>query len=150
MIKQMHHVGLVVDDFAAARDFLVGFGLELEGEATNEGEWVDRIIGLEHSKADIAMLATPDGKNRIELVKFHSPVGPPHDAGVPSNVPGLRHLSFEVDDLDATLERVLPLGAELIGEVVQYKNIYRLCYLSGPEGLILELAESIRAEDGVK
>lgn len=139
----MDHAGIVVDDLAAATEFFTELGLEPQGKASVEGEWVDRIIGLEGTRTDLVMLQTPDGHSRLELVKFHSPPtqGDNHEA--PSNERGIRHLAFLVDDLDATLSRLQPHGADLIGEVVRYENSYRLCYLRGPAGVIVELAEEI-------
>ena len=138
--QQMHHVGIVVDDLAAAIAFFVELGLELESEWSVEGGWVDRVIGLEAVRSDVAMLATPDGGARIELSKFRSPPGPQADRDAPSNAQGIRHLSFAVDDLDAVLAR---LEVELVGEVENYDDMYRLCYVRGPEGIIVELAQRL-------
>jgi len=142
-VERMDHVGVVVDDLAAAKAFFVELGLEVQGEWPAEADWIDRVVGLEGVRADCAMLQTPDGHARLELVKFHAPSGPDGDPHAPSNAPGLRHLTFEVDDLDATLDRLRPHGAELVGEVERYENVYRLCYIRGPEGIIVELAERI-------
>jgi len=143
-IKYMDHVGIVVDDLAAAIAFFVELGLELQGEWDVEGEaWVDRVVGLEGVRASNAMVKTPDGRAQLELVKFHAPPAPDGDRQAPANAPGLRHLTFAVDDLDAVLARLRPLGAELIGEVERYEDIYRLCYVRGPEGIIVELAEEL-------
>lgn len=139
----MDHVCIVVDDLAAATAFFIELGMHLIGEGSVEGETVDRIIGLDETKTDLAMLGTPDGHSRIELVRFQQPVGSTREPDAAANVPGLRHLCFNVDDLDAVLERLRPLGAELVGEIVQYETSYRLCYLRGPEGIILELAQDI-------
>jgi catechol 2,3-dioxygenase-like lactoylglutathione lyase family enzyme len=139
-IQRMEHVGIVVDDLAAATAFFVELGLELQGEASVEGGWVDRTIGLEGVRAQIAMMQTPDGSGRVELSKFHSPSSRRGDQHAPSNTLGIRHLSFSVDDIDDVLAR---LGAELVGEVERYKDIYRLCYVRGPEGIIVELAQRI-------
>jgi catechol 2,3-dioxygenase-like lactoylglutathione lyase family enzyme len=139
----MDHVGIVVDDLAAATAFFLELGLKLEGEATVEGDWVDRVIGLDGARSDIAMLATPDGDSRVELTEFHSPPGPDGDRLAPTNTPGLRHLAFEVDDVDATLAGLRAHGGELVGTVEQYKDIYRLCYVRGPAGIIVELAERL-------
>jgi catechol 2,3-dioxygenase-like lactoylglutathione lyase family enzyme len=138
----MDHVGVVVDDLAAATAFFVELGLELQGEGSVEGDWVDRIVGLEGVRAELAMVEAPDGGGRLELVKFHAPSGPAGDPDVPANIPGLRHVSFEVDDLDAALARVGAHGAELVGEV-ESGGGYRLCYVRGPEGIIVELAERL-------
>jgi len=141
-IQRMDHVGVVVDDLAAATAFFVELGLELQGEGSVEGEWVDRIVGLENVRADLAMVEAPNGGGRLELVKFHAPSGPGADRHEAANAPGLRHVSFEVDDLDAALARVRAHGAELVGEV-ESGGGYRLCYVRGPEGIIIELAERI-------
>jgi catechol 2,3-dioxygenase-like lactoylglutathione lyase family enzyme len=138
----MDHVGIVVDDLAAATAFFVELGLELQGEAPVEGGWVDRVVGLEGVRAEIAMMATPDGHGRIELAKFHAPSGG-GGRHAPANIPGIRHVAFEVDDIDAVVASLRAHGAELVGEVERYKDIYRLCYIRGPEGIIVEMAERI-------
>jgi catechol 2,3-dioxygenase-like lactoylglutathione lyase family enzyme len=142
-IQRMEHVGIVVDDLAAAIEFFVELGLDLEGETPVEGGWVDRIVGLEGVRADIAMMRTPDGNGKVELAKFHSPAyqGDTQDAA--SNAPGIRHILFAVEDIDAVVARLRASGAELVGELEQYKDLYRLCYVRGPEGIIIELAEQI-------
>ena len=142
-IQRMEHVGIVVDDLEAATEFFLELGLELQGEAPVEGDWVDRVVGLEGVRAEIAMLETPDGHGRVELAKFHAPSGPAGDPDAPANAPGIRHLSFAVDDVDAAVAGLRARGAELVGEVERYKDIYRLCYIRGPEGIIVELAERI-------
>jgi catechol 2,3-dioxygenase-like lactoylglutathione lyase family enzyme len=139
----MEHVGIVVDDLAAATAFFVELGLTLQGETSVGGGWVDRVVGLEGVCAEIAMLETPDGHGRIELAKFHAPSGPDGDGPAPANAPGIRHLSFAVDDLDAVVAGLRARGAELVGEIERYKDIYRLCYVRGPEGIIVELAERL-------
>jgi catechol 2,3-dioxygenase-like lactoylglutathione lyase family enzyme len=139
----MDHVGIVVDDLAAARAFFVELGLELQGEGSVEGGWVDRIVGLEGVRAELAMMETPDGHGRLELVKFHAPPGPGGDRHAPANTPGIRHLTFAVDDVDAVVAGLRAHGAELVGEVERYEDSYRLCYVRGPEGIIVELAEQI-------
>jgi len=139
----MEHVGVVVDDLAAATAFFLELGLELQGEASVEGEWVDRVVGLEGVRADIAMLQTPDGHGRLELSKFHAPPGPGGDRHAPANTPGIRHVSFAVEDIDAVVAGLRARGAELISEVERYRDSYRLCYVRGPEGVIVELAERI-------
>jgi catechol 2,3-dioxygenase-like lactoylglutathione lyase family enzyme len=143
-IQQMHHVGIVVDDLADAVAFFVELGLELEGEAPVEGEVVDRLIGLEGVRAEVAMLRTPDGHSRIEVSKFHSPsTTGGGDQRAPSNAPGIRHLSFGVDDIESVLARLQARGTELVGELAQYEDSYKLVYLRGPAGIIVELAERI-------
>ncbi|MCA1702575.1 MAG: VOC family protein [Actinobacteria bacterium] len=142
-VQRMEHVGIVVDDLAAATAFFVELGLELQGEWPAEGDWVDRIVGLEGVRVDAAMMETQDGHGRLELVKFHAPPGPGGDRHAPANTPGLRHLAFAVDDLDGVLAGLRAHGGELVGEVERYGDIYRLCYVRGPEGIIVELAEQI-------
>jgi catechol 2,3-dioxygenase-like lactoylglutathione lyase family enzyme len=142
-IERMEHVGIVVNDLPAATAFFVQLGLELQGEASVEGDWVDRVVGLEGIQADIAMLETPDGGGRIELSKFRAPSDGGGDGHSPPNALGIRHLSFSVDDVDAVLAGLRAHGAELVGEVESYRDIYRLCYVRGPEGIIVELAERI-------
>ena len=139
----MDHVGVVVDDLAAATEFFVELGLEPQGEGSVEGDSVDRVVGLDGVRADLAMLQTRDGHGRLELVKFHSPPVEDGDAGAPSNTFGIRHISFAVDDLDETVAGLRARGGELIGEVVRYEDSYVLCYVRGPEGIIVELAEKI-------
>ncbi len=140
---RMDHVGIVVDDLTAAVAFFVQLGLKLEGEASVEGRWVDRVVGLDGVRSQIAMLVTPDGNGRIELSKFHAPSGQGGDRYAPANVPGIRHLSFEVDSIEAVLSGLRTWGAELVGEVERYEDEYLLCYVRGPEGIIVELAERI-------
>ena len=143
-LKRMDNVLIVVDDLKAAIAFFSELGLELEGETTVEGSWVDRIIGLEGDRSDIAMMRTPDGHGRLELDKFHTPTAvraEPEDA--PVNALGIRRIMFVVDDLDEVLARLQTHGAELMGEVVQYEDKYRLCYLRGPEGIMVALSEEL-------
>jgi catechol 2,3-dioxygenase-like lactoylglutathione lyase family enzyme len=142
-IQRMDHVGVVVDDLAAAIEFFVALGLELTGEGSVEGPLVDRIIGLDGVRSDIAFLQTPDGHGQLELSKFHSPPARIGDRDAPSNTLGIRHLSFAVDDIDATVASLRARGVELVGEVEQYEDLYRLCYVRGPEGILVELAEQI-------
>ena len=143
-IQRMDNVGIVVDDLKAAIAFFVELGLELEGEATVEGRWVDRVVGLDGVRNDIAMMRTPDGQSRLELSKFHAPPvirRTPEPA--PVNALGYLRVMFAVDDIDAVVVRMQAHGAELVGEVVQYEDKYRLCYLRGPEGIIVALAEQL-------
>ncbi len=139
----MEHVGIVVDDLVAATEFFVELGLVLQGEWSVEGRWVDRIVGLEGVRTDFAMMQTPDGNGRLELVKFHSPSSPDGDGHAPANAPGIRHVTFAVEDIDDVVARLQARGAELVGELERYEDIYRLCYIRGPEGIIIELAERI-------
>jgi catechol 2,3-dioxygenase-like lactoylglutathione lyase family enzyme len=142
-IQRMEHVGVVVEDLAAAIQFFIELGLELQGQATVEGRWVDRVVGLEGVRAHIAMMQTPDGNGRLELTKFHSPSIQGDSQHVPANTRGIRHVAFAVNDIDALVVRLRARGAELVGDVEQYKDRYRLCYVRGPEGIIIELAEQI-------
>jgi catechol 2,3-dioxygenase-like lactoylglutathione lyase family enzyme len=139
----MDHVGIVVDDLAAATAFFLELGLELQGEAAVGGDWVDRVVGLDGIRAQIAMLQTPDGHGRVELTEFHAPSSPAGDRHAPPNTPGIRHLSFEVDDIDAVVTGLQADDVELVGGVERYRDIYRLCYVRGPEGIIVELAQRI-------
>jgi catechol 2,3-dioxygenase-like lactoylglutathione lyase family enzyme len=139
----MEHVGIVVDDLAAATEFFVQLGLELQGEGEVEGRWVDRIVGLEGVRAELAIVQTPDGHGRLELTKFHSPSDQGDNRQGQANTPGIRHLLFAVEDIDAVVAGLQARGAELVGEVVRYEDSYRLCYVRGPEGIIIELAEQI-------
>jgi catechol 2,3-dioxygenase-like lactoylglutathione lyase family enzyme len=143
-IQRMDHVGVVVDDLEAAISFFVELGMELEGEAPIEGPWVDRVNGLDGVRVDIAMMRTPDGHGRLELTKFHTPTAVSAEpANAPGNTLGLRTIMFAVDDIDATVAGLRSRGAELVGEVAQYQDIYRLCYARGPEGIIVALAEEL-------
>jgi catechol 2,3-dioxygenase-like lactoylglutathione lyase family enzyme len=142
-IQRMDNVGIVVDDLAAATAFFVELGLELEGEATVEGRSVDRIVGLDGVRSDIAMLRTPDGHGRVELTKFHTPPARNTDPNAPVNTLGIRRIMFAVDDIEDVLARLQAHGAELVGEVVQYEDKYRLCYVRGPEGIMIALAEQL-------
>jgi catechol 2,3-dioxygenase-like lactoylglutathione lyase family enzyme len=143
-IQRMDNVLIVVDDLEAAKAFFVELGMELEGEATNEGPWVDQTVGLKNVRADVAMLRTPDGHGRIELAKFHTPPAvraEPESA--PANALGIRRIMFAVDDIDGVVGRLRGHGGELVGEIAQYEDIYRLCFLRGPEGIIIGLAERL-------
>ncbi|HYV15469.1 MAG TPA: VOC family protein [Conexibacter sp.] len=142
-IQRMDHVGVVVDDLAAAIEFFVELGLELQGEGSVEGRWVDRIVGLDGVRAQIAMLQTPDGHARLELTKFHAPTTRGAAPHAPANAPGIRHVAFVVEDVDTLLAGLRARGAELVGELERYEDRYRLCYVRGPAGIIVELAERI-------
>jgi catechol 2,3-dioxygenase-like lactoylglutathione lyase family enzyme len=143
-IQRMDNVLIVVDDLEAAKAFFTELGMELEGEASLEGPWVDQTVGLNDVRTDIAMMRTPDGHGRVELSKFHTP--PAVRAGsesAPANALGIRRIMFTVDDIDDVVARLRSRGAELIGEIAQYEEIYRLCFMRGPEGIIIGLAEEI-------
>ena len=143
-LLRMDNVSINVDDLRGAIAFFTELGMELEGsEMAIEGPWVDRIIALEDVRTDIAMMRTPDGHNRLELTKFHQPATVGASAGEPANTHGIRRIMFAVDDLDDTLERLRPHGAELVGEVVRFEDAYKLCYLRGPEGVVIALAEPL-------
>jgi catechol 2,3-dioxygenase-like lactoylglutathione lyase family enzyme len=142
-IQRMDHVGIVVDDLAAATEFFVELGLELQGEQPVEGRWVDRVVGLDGVRAEIAMLKTPDGHGRVELAKFHTPSTQGGNRHAPANTPGIRHVAFAVEDIDAVVAGLRARGGELVGELERYEDRYRLCYVRGPEGIIVELAEEI-------
>lgn len=143
-LGRMENVLIVVDDLEAAKAFFIEIGLELEGETTVEGPSVDRLVGLQNVRATIALMRTPDGHGRIELDKFHTPevirIGP-ENASV--NTLGIRRIMFAVDDIDVVVARLLARGAELVGEVVQYEDSYRLVYVRGPEGIIIALAAQL-------
>ena len=143
-VHRMDNVGIVFDDLAAAISFFVELGLELEGEMPVEGRWVDRVVGLDGVRVDIAMMRTPDGHGRIELDKFHTPTAvraEPEDA--PVNTLGIRRIMFAVDDIEDVLARLRTHGAELVGSVEQYEDSYRLCYVRGPEGIMIALAQQL-------
>ena len=143
-IQRMDNVLIVVDDLDAAIAFFVELGMELEGKGPVEGPWVEQVIALDGVRQDVAMLRVPGGHGRIELARFHTPraiTAEPKDA--PANTLGIRRVMFAVDDLDDTLTRLRTHGAELVGEVVRYENVYRLCYVRGPEGIVVGLAEEI-------
>ena len=143
-LPRMDNVLIVVDDLEAAKAFFGELGMELEGEATNEGPWVDRVVGLDGVRADIATLRTPDGHGKVELTKFHTPPavrGEPENA--PANTLGMRRIMFAVEDIDDVVVRLQASGAELVGEVAQYEDKYRLCYMRGPEGIMIALAEQL-------
>ena len=143
-IQRMDNVLIVVDDLEAAKAFFAELGMELEGQTTVEGSWVDSIVGLNGVRADIAMMRTPDGHGRVELSKFHTPAAvraEPQNA--PANTLGIRRIMFAVEDIDDVVARLRRHGAELVGEIAQYKDIYRLCFLRGPEGIIIALVEEL-------
>lgn len=139
-LKRLDNVGIVVEDLAAAVAFFKELGMELEGEAHVEGSSVDRLVGIDRVRADIAMLRTPDGHGRLELTKFRSPIDSAKPNNAPPNTLGIRRIMFAVEDIDDVVARLRTHGAALVGELVQYTN-YRLCYLRGPEGILIALAE---------
>ena len=144
MLKRMDNVGIVVDDLKAAVAYFIELGLEVEGEMTVEGPWVDRCIGLDGVRSDIVMLRTPDGHGRIELSKFQTPPAVRAEpASAPANALGIRRIMFAVEDIEGVLARLRTHGAELVDEVVQYGDSYRLCYVRGPEGIMVALAEEL-------
>ncbi|MBB3353900.1 VOC family protein [Rhizobium lentis] len=143
-LKRMDNVGIVVEDLGEAIDFFRELGLELEGRATVEGEWAGRITGLGDQRVEIAMMRTPDGHSRLELSRFLAPPVVADHRNAPVNALGYLRVMFAVDDIDETLERLRGRGAQLVGEVVQYKDAYRLCYIRGPEGILIGLAEELR------
>ncbi|MDQ2788006.1 MAG: VOC family protein [Chloroflexota bacterium] len=143
-IHRIDHVGIIVNDLPAAKAFFLDFGLEMLGEGKVEGEWVERIIGLHDVKEEIVMLRTPDGEANIELVKFYTPSDGNGMQRPLANTLGIRHICFAVEDIEAVVARLKKKGVELFGEIVNYENAYKLCYIRGPEGIILELAEQIR------
>jgi catechol 2,3-dioxygenase-like lactoylglutathione lyase family enzyme len=142
-LLRMDHVGVVVDDLPAAIAFFEELGLEREGEALVEGAWVDRVIALDGVRADIVMLRTPDGNSRLELSRFPTPSAVAGERNAPTNTLGIRHVSFAVDDVEDAIARLRAHGAEPVGELMQYEQSYRLCYLRGPAGIIVELAQKL-------
>ena len=143
-IKRMDNVLIVVEDLEAAKAFFAELGMELEGETRVEGEWADRVVGLKNVQSDIAMMRTPDGHGRVELSKFVTPEATRDGSEEPAvNTLGIRRIMFAVDDVDDVLDRLRSHGADLVGEVVQYEDLYRLCFVRGPEGIIVGLAEEL-------
>jgi catechol 2,3-dioxygenase-like lactoylglutathione lyase family enzyme len=143
-LQRMDNILIVVDDLEAAKAFFAELGMELEGETTVEGPWADQVVGLDNVRADITMMRTPDGHGRVELSRFHTP--PAIRAGsenAPSNALGMRRIMFVVDDVDDVVARLRSHGAELVGEIAQYEDVYRLCFLRGPEGIIIGLSEEL-------
>ena len=146
-LERMDNVGIVVESLDAAIPFFVELGLRLEGRATIEGEWAGRVTGLGHQRVEIAMLVTPDGHSRLELSRFLTPPVVADHREAPVNALGYLRVMFTVHDIDETLARLRRRGAQLVGEVVQYQDIYRLCYIRGPEGLLIGLAEELKSDD---
>ena len=145
-VKRMDNVGIVVESLDAAISFFVELGLELEGRATIEGEWAGRVTGLGNQRVEIAMMRTPDGHSRLEISRFLAPPVVADHRRAPVNALGYLRVMFTVKDIDDTLARLQKRGAELVGEVVRYEDAYRLCYIRGPEGLLIGLAQELGAE----
>ncbi len=147
-IKRMDNVGVVVEDLAAAVAFFVELGLKVLGEGPGgsaqsvEGDWVDRVVGLDGVRVEVAMLETPDGHGRLELTKFHAPTAVSAESTAPNTL-GIRRIMFAVDDIDDVVDGLRARGAELVGEIAQYEDKYRLCYVRGPAGIIVALAEEL-------
>ena len=143
-ILRMDHVGVVVDDLDAAVAFFSELGMEVEGTAPVEGRWVDQVVGLHGVRVDIAMMRTPDGRGRLELTKFHAPpVGGADLRDAPPNAPGIRRIMFAVDDIEDVVTRLRTRGAELVGEIARFEDSHLLCYVRGPEGVIVALAQEL-------
>src|SRR3954453_11912564 len=142
-LKRMDNVGIVVDDLAATIEFFRELGLELEGQATIEGEWAGRVTGLGDQRVEMAMMRTPDGHSRLEISRFLTPPTVADHRDAPVNALGYLRVMFAVEDIDDTLARLRSHGAELVGELAQYEDAYRLCYVRGPEGILIGLAEQI-------
>jgi len=142
-VKRMDNVGIVVENLDAAIAFFVELGLELEGRAPVEGKWADGVTGLRGMRVEIAMLRTPDGHNRLELSRFLAPPVVADHRNAAVNALGYLRVMFTVEDIDETLRRLAKRGAKLVGEVAQYEDMYRLCYIRGPEGILIGLAEEL-------
>ena len=142
-IKRMDNVGIVVEDMDGVISFFTELGLDLEGRTTVEGEWSERVTGLRGMRCEIAMMVTPDGHSRLELSRFEAPPIVSDHRNAPVNALGYLRVMFTVEDLDDTLARLYQLGAELVDEVVQYENVYQLCYIRGPEGILIGLAQEL-------
>ncbi len=145
-VKSLDHVGVIVDDLEAATAFFLDLGLEREGAGSVEGEWVGNVIGLDDVKAELVMLKTADGGGKLELVKFHSPADEEGAHPAPANRLGIRHVALVVDELDTILKGLRDKGIDTVGEVANYKDVFLVCYVRGPEGIIVELAERIGSE----
>ena len=143
-LKRMDNVGIVVESLDAAIAFFTELGLELEGRATIEGEWAGRVTGLGDQRVEVAMMRTPDGHGRVELSRFVTPPVVADHRNAPVNALGYLRVMFTIDDIDETLERLRQRGAQLVGDVVQYQDVYRLCYIRGPEGLLIGLAQELK------
>ena len=145
-VKRMDNVGIVVDDLPATIAFFRELGLELEGQATVEGAWAGRVTGLPDQRVEIAMMRMPDGHGRIELSRFLTPPPVADHRNAPVNALGYLRVMFAVEDIDDTVARLRTRGAQLVGEVVQYEDVYRLCYIRGPEGLLIGLAQELKPQ----
>jgi catechol 2,3-dioxygenase-like lactoylglutathione lyase family enzyme len=145
-LQRMDNIGIVVDDLTATVDFFLELGLQLEGRAMVEGAWAGRVTGLGDQRVEIAMMRTPDGHGRLELSRFLTPAVVADHRNAPVNALGYLRVMFAVDDLDDTLARLRARGAHLVGDVVQYESVYRLCYIRGPEGLLIGLAQELRRQ----
>lgn len=143
-ILRMDNVGIVVEDLEAAITFFSELGLQLTGRAPIEGDWADEVTGLRQMRVEIAMMRTPDGHSRLELSRFLTPPVAADRRRAPVNALGYLRVMFTVDDIDDTLARLIPLGAELVGKVARYEDMYRLCYIRGPEGLLIGLAQELQ------
>lgn len=143
-LKRMDNVGIVVEDLGGAIDFFRELGLELEGQFSIEGEWAGCVTGLGDQHVEVAMMRTPDGHSRLELSRFIRPAVVADHRSAPVNALGYLRVMFAVDDIDDTLERLRNRGAQLVGDVVNYQDVYRLCYIRGPEGLLIGLAQELR------
>ncbi len=144
MIGKIDHIGINVNDFDAAKSFFIDFGLELQGEDELQNDMLDRIVGLKGAKTQVAFFRTPDGEANIELIKYHAPADENGVQKSAANTLGIRHIAFVVTDIDALVAQLKAKGTETVGEVVQYEDSYKLCYIRGPEGIILELAEELK------
>ncbi|MDN4479494.1 VOC family protein [Demequina muriae] len=142
-IRRLENIGIVVEDLKAAVDFFQQLGLTLLGEATVEGDWVDRVVGLDQVRSEIAMLQTADGHGRLELMRFARPTAHPGEGAAPANTLGIRRIAFAVDDIDASVAGLTARGIALVGDVVTFQDAYRLCYVRGPEGIIVMLSEEL-------
>jgi catechol 2,3-dioxygenase-like lactoylglutathione lyase family enzyme len=142
-IKRMDHVGIVVENLEAATAFFLELGMEVVGKGPAEGRWIDRIVGIDGVRVEVAFMRTPDGHGQIELTKFHNPVATTAEPNAPANTLGLRRVMFTVDDIEDVVARLRAHGAEPVGEVTRYEDSYLLCYVRGPEGIIISLSEEL-------
>lgn len=142
-INRIDHVGVIVNDLSAAKAFFLDLGLVVQGEGEFQGKWLDRIVGLDDVKTEIVMMQTPDGQTNLELSKFHTPSDEKGVQQPLANTLGIRHIAFVVEDIEAIVARLKQNGSETFSDIQQYENSYKLCYVRGPEGIILELAEQI-------